>query len=57
MQTSNLNEYDLYLFHQGTNCRAYQMFGSHFMERNGKNGVRFAVWAPLERRYSYVRAF
>lgn len=57
MQISNLNEYDLYLFHQGTNCRAYQMFGAHFTQRDGKDGVRFAVWAPHAKSVSVVGDF
>lgn len=44
MKTSNLNEYDLYLFHQGTNFHAYEMLGAHFVEQDGVKGVRFAVW-------------
>lgn len=30
MQTANLYDYELYLFHQGTNCRAYQLLGGFF---------------------------
>ena len=57
MQTSNLNEYDLYLFHQGTNCRTYQMLGAHFVTRDGKDGVRFALWAPHAKAVSVVGDF
>jgi len=57
MQTSNLNDYDLYLFHQGTNCRAYQMFGAHFVKQDGKDGVRFALWAPHAKAVSVVGDF
>ena len=57
MQTSNLSEYDLYLFHQGTNCRAYEMLGAHFIERDGQQGVRFAVWAPHAKSVSVVGDF
>ena len=57
MQISNLNEYDLYLFHQGTNCRAYQMFGAHFTKCDGKDGVRFSVWAPHAKSVSVVGDF
>ena len=31
MLNNNLNDYDLYLFHQGTCCRAYQMLGDDFL--------------------------
>ena len=57
MKTSNLNEYDLYLFHQGTNFHAYEMLGAHFIERDGKKGVRFAVWAPHAKSVSVVGDF
>ena len=46
MKTADLAEYDLYLFHQGTNYHAYEMLGAHYVERDGVRGVRFAVWAP-----------
>ena len=36
----------LYLFHQGEITKAYDFFGSHFTEKNGKKGVIFRVWAP-----------
>lgn len=57
MKTSNLAEYDLYLFHQGTNFRAYEMLGAHFMEQDGKKGVRFAVWAKNAKSVSVVGDF
>ena len=37
------NNIPLYLFHQGTNAKAYQYFGAHFCE-DGR--VCFRVWAP-----------
>ncbi|MBR4903500.1 MAG: 1,4-alpha-glucan branching protein GlgB [Selenomonadaceae bacterium] len=57
MKTSNLSEYGLYLFHQGTNYHAYEMFGAHFIERDGKEGVRFALWAPHAKSVSVVGDF
>lgn len=57
MKTSNLGEYDLYLFHQGTNYHAYEMLGAHFVEQDGKKGVRFAVWAPHAKSISVVGDF
>lgn len=57
MITSNLNEYDLYLFHNGTNFRAYQMLGAHFITQDGKPGVRFAVWAKNAKSVSVVGDF
>ncbi|WP_308578396.1 1,4-alpha-glucan branching protein GlgB [uncultured Selenomonas sp.] len=57
MKTSALSEFDLYLFHQGTNYHAQEMLGAHFLERDGKRGVRFAVWAPNAKAVSVVGAF
>ena len=33
----------VYLFHEGSNARAYELLGAH---RTGKNAVTFRVWAP-----------
>ena len=57
MKTSNLGEYDLYLFHNGTNFHAYEMLGAHFVEQDGKKGVRFAVWAKNAKSVSVVGDF
>lgn len=57
MKTSNLGEYDLYLFHNGTNFHAYEMLGAHFIEQDGKKGVRFAVWAKNAKSVSVVGDF
>ena len=57
MKTSALSEFDLYLFHQGTNYRAQEMLGAHFVERDGKRGVRFTVWAPNAKEVSVVGEF
>ncbi|MGO5131590.1 1,4-alpha-glucan branching protein GlgB [Mitsuokella jalaludinii] len=57
MKTSDLSEFDLYLFHQGTNYHAYEMLGAHVMEQDGRKGVRFAVWAPHAKSVSVVGDF
>ena len=57
MKTSNMADYDIYLFHQGTNYHAYEMLGAHFVEQDGKQGVRFAVWAPNAKSISVVGDF
>ena len=57
VKTSELSEFDLYLFHQGTNYHAYEMLGAYFVERDGKKGVRFAVWAPHAKSISVVGDF
>ncbi len=43
---SPISQEDLYLFHEGSNFRSYQLLGAHVLTENGKRGVRFAVWAP-----------
>ncbi len=57
MKLSELSDFDLYLFHQGTNYHAYEMLGAHFIEQDGKKGVRFAVWAPHAQSVSVVGDF
>lgn len=47
----------LYLFHQGTNFRAYEYLGSHGSELNGVKGVTFRVWAPHAQNVSVVGDF
>ena len=37
---------ELELFHNGDNVHAYEYFGAHLEERDGKSGVMFRVWAP-----------
>ena len=57
MNLSQLTEYDTFLFHQGTNCKAYEMLGAHITEENGQQGVRFTVWAPNATSVSVVGEF
>src|SRR5574344_2622254 len=57
MKTSSLSEYDLYLYHQGTNYHTYEMLGAHFVQQDGQAGVRFAVWAPHAKSVSVVGDF
>ena len=46
MNISPLSKHDLYLFHEGSNFRSYQLLGAQLTKYRGKPGVRFAVWAP-----------
>ena len=39
---AGISEFQLYLFNEGTNFQAYNIFGPHKID----NGWRFAVWAP-----------
>lgn len=57
MDISTLSDYDLYLYHQGTNYHSYQMFGAHCASENGEEGVRFSVWAPNAQEISVVGDF
>lgn len=47
----------VYLFHEGTNYRSYELLGSHFTVKDGKNGVVFRVWAPAAEEVSVVGDF
>lgn len=57
MDVSELNDENLYLFHQGTNFRSYQIFGAHVMETGGVKGARFTVWAPHAKEVRVVGNF
>jgi len=57
MEISKLSEFDLYLYHQGTNYHTHQMLGAHLINQNGVLGVRFAVWAPHAKSVSIVGNF
>jgi 1,4-alpha-glucan branching enzyme len=50
-------EIDLYLFAEGNHRRLWDVMGAHPVERDGTEGVRFAVWAPRARRVSVVGDF
>lgn len=57
MKTSPLSDHDLYLFHEGSNFRSYQMLGAQLTKYRGKPGVRFAVWAPNAAEVRVVGSF
>jgi 1,4-alpha-glucan branching enzyme len=40
------SEMDIYLFKEGTHSKLYNHLGSHFIQRDGEDGVYFALWAP-----------
>ena len=47
----------LYLFHQGTNYRAYEYMGMHPAEKDGKPCMVCRVWAPNAKEVSVVGEF
>jgi 1,4-alpha-glucan branching enzyme len=54
---STLSELDRYLLAEGTYNRAYEKLGAHLIERNGRRGVQFAVWAPNAESVSVIGDF
>lgn len=52
-----LGELDHYLFGQGTHYEIYKKLGAHPCEKDGCEGVYFAVWAPRARRVAVVGDF
>ncbi|MCM1053992.1 MAG: 1,4-alpha-glucan branching protein GlgB [Bacteroides sp.] len=59
MAIQNNRDYEvaLHFFHEGSATEAYDFFGSHFCERDGKKGVVFRVWAPHANSVSVVGDF
>ena len=51
------NDLPLYLFHQGTNSKAYEFLGAHSTVKNRKQCVVFRVWAPHAQAVSVVGDF
>jgi len=41
-----ITEFDVHLFREGTHYKIYEKLGAHAIEKNGKKGIHFAVWAP-----------
>jgi 1,4-alpha-glucan branching enzyme len=50
-------EMPVYLFHQGTAAKAYELMGAHPSAQNGKEGYFFRVWAPNARKVSVMGDF
>ena len=43
---SLFSELDIYLFKEGTHTQLYNHLGAHPLQREGKDGTYFALWAP-----------
>lgn len=54
---SPVSREDLYLFHEGSNFRSYQLLGAHVTTEKGVEGVRFSVWAPNAQEVRVVGDF
>jgi 1,4-alpha-glucan branching enzyme len=52
-----ISEYQMYLFHEGTNCNAYRMMGCHLKKYREVDGAWFTVWAPNAVAISVVGSF
>jgi 1,4-alpha-glucan branching enzyme len=57
MESPALSEFDLHLFAEGRHWHIYNVLGAHPVTVRGKEGVRFAVWAPNARSVSVVGDF
>ena len=51
------SDFDLYLFGQGKHYRIYEKMGAHPVNKNGVEGLHFAVWAPNARTVSVIGDF
>lgn len=48
---------DVYLYHEGKNYKSYEFLGAHRVAKDGKEYVRFAVWAPNAKYVNLVGDF
>ena len=55
--SANDENLPLYLFHQGTNCKAYEYMGVHKIVREGREYMTCRVWAPNAKAVSVVGDF
>src|SRR5688500_2491151 len=57
MSSATLTDFDLHLWNEGNQFRAYEKMGAHCIEQNGVCGVHYAVWAPNAERVSVIGEF
>lgn len=53
---ANINDYPLYLFHEGHNSESYKFFGVHKID-NTDDSWCFRVWAPKAKAVSVIGDF
>jgi 1,4-alpha-glucan branching enzyme len=56
-QTGFLSDFDLHLIKESTHYRLWERLGAHLVEIDGRQGVRFAVWAPSAEQVAVVGDF
>jgi len=56
-QAKNDRDLPVYLFHEGTNHRAWQLLGAHPARRDGAEGWTFRTWAPAAAAVDVVGDF
>ena len=56
-KTKSKDSFPLYLFHQGTNYKAYEYLGAHPCRKDEEDGYVFRVWAPNAVSVSVVGDF
>ncbi|MBW4516368.1 MAG: 1,4-alpha-glucan branching enzyme [Timaviella obliquedivisa GSE-PSE-MK23-08B] len=52
-----MTDFDVHLFAEGNHHRIYEKLGAHVTQREGVQGVYFAVWAPNARNVSLLGDF
>jgi len=57
VKDSGPTPYEIYLFHQGTLFKSYEMLGAYVGREKGRKGVRFTVWAPNARKVRVMGDF
>jgi len=53
----DIGSLDLHLFNEGRHVKLFEKLGAHPVEREGKAGVVFRVWAPNARSVSLIGGF